>query len=145
MAEDCRDIFFNRPDNKTWVMARLHCSLRHLIQDSPLWEPEDIPDLPLDEEQMLAFVEGYVPDYNCRYVPYLLGGWFYITRSGYWVKKFHYKRRKDGLYHLCDTYTTEKEKGRNVLLQVLTEGFSDEFRDERLSRVCSEVSKIKGY
>lgn len=140
--DNSRDIYFNRPDNDTWVMARLHCSLRHQIQDSPLWQPEEIPDIPLTEEQMLSFVRGYAPDFDCRYAPFLLGGWFYITRSGYWLKKFRYKKRKDGFYHVTDTFTTEKEKGRNLLKDIIIEGyFHPRIFDERLDRLFMENSR----
>ncbi len=53
-----REIFFRRNDADTWALARLHHSLLLQIQDSPLWEREDIPDIPLTEEQMVSFVRG---------------------------------------------------------------------------------------
>lgn len=123
MSNDVKDIFFDRSDYDTWVMARIHHKLLLQIQDSPLWQVETIPDIPLTEEQMIAFTKGYAPDWECRYAPYLLGGWYYITRSGYWLKKFRYSRGKDGYYHITENYTTEKEKGRNLLIQVISEGY----------------------
>ena len=122
-------------------MARLHHSLLRHIQNSPLWEKEDAPDIPLSEEQMVTFVKSYSPCWECRYAPYLLGGWFYITRSGWWLKKFKYEKQVDGLYHVTDNYTTQKEKGRNLLAQVLIEGhFEEEIRDERLSAILREIN-----
>lgn len=89
---------------------------------------------------MLSFVRGYAPDFDCRYAPFLLGGWFYITRSGYWLKKFRYKKRKDGFYHVTENYTTEKEKGRNLLMQVLCEGnFAPRIMDDKLRERIIEI------
>ena len=135
------DIFFNRPDYETWVLARLHYSLLHQIQDSPCWEKEVIPDIPLTEEQIISFVKGYIPDWDCRYAPFLLGGWFYITRSGYWVKKIKYKKGNDGFYHITDHYTTEKERGRNLLMEIIVEGyFSPRIFDDRLMALFKVIS-----
>ena len=44
---------------------------------------------------MVSLVKGYDPDFDSRFAPFLLGGWFYITRSGYWLKKFKYKKGDD--------------------------------------------------
>ena len=131
MNED--SIFFDRNDIDTWALARFHHSLLKDIQDSPLWQPEEVPDIPLTEEQMLAFVKGYGPDFDCRYAPFLLGGWFYITRSGHWLKKFKYTKGADGFYHVSDHFTTEKEKGRNLLMEIIMEGyFEPRIFDDRL-------------
>ena len=133
-------LYFDRNDKDTWAKARLHHSLLLQIQNSPLWEKEDIVDIPLTEEQMVTFVKSYNPGWEARYAPYLLGGWFYITRSGWWLKKFKYEKKADGLYHVTDNYTTKKEKGRNLLAQVLIEGFfEDEMRDERLRSILSRI------
>ena len=134
-----REIFFRRNDADTWALARLHHSLLLQIQDSPLWEREDIPDIPLTEEQMCSFVRGYAPDFDCRYAPYMLGGWFYITRSGYWLKKLKYKKGTDGYYHVTDHYTTQKEKGRNLLAEIIAEGyFAPRIFDDRLRALFAE-------
>ena len=137
-----KDIFFSRPDFETWALARLHYSLLCQIQDSPCWEEEVIPDIPLTEGQMIAFVKGYAPDWDCRYAPYMLGGWFYITRSGYWVKKIKYKKGSDGFYHVVEHYTTEKEKGRNLLMEIIAEGyFSPRILDNRLMALFKTFSE----
>lgn len=134
------NLCFNRNDKDTWAMARLHHSLLLQIQNSPLWEKEEIPDIPLTEEQMVTFVKSYSPSWEYRYAPYLLGGWFYITRSGWWLKKFKYQKQADGLYHVTDTYTTAKERGRNLLAQVLIEGnFEEDIRDERLRSILADI------
>ena len=134
------DIFFDRNDKDTWAMARLHHSLLLQIQNSPFWEKEETIDIPLTEEQMVTFVKSYSPSWEYRYAPYLLGGWFYITRSGYWLKKFKYEKQADGLYHVTDHYTTAKERGHNLLAQVLIEGnFEDDIRDERLRSILVAI------
>lgn len=131
MSDD--SIYFDRNDQDTWALARLHHSLLKEIQDSPLWEREDVPDVPLTEEQMVAFVKGYGPDFECRYAPYMLGGWFYITRSGHWLKKFKYQKGNDGYYHVQEHYTVPKVKGDNLLAQIIIEGyFEPRILDDRL-------------
>lgn len=126
-------IYFHRNDKDTWAMARLHYSLLKEIEDNPLWERENIPDIPLTEENMISLVKGYNPDWDCRFAPYYLGGWFYITRSGYWLKKFKYKKGDDGYYHITEHYTTEHTKGQNLLMQIIIEGyFEPRIMNERL-------------
>lgn len=57
---------------------------------------------------------------------------FNIIRSGYWLKKFRYSRGKNGYYHIIENYTAEKEKGRNLLIQVIFEGhFTPRLRDDK--------------
>lgn len=122
------------------MMARTHHELLLQIQDSPLWQPESIPDIPLSEEQMISFIKGYAPGWDRRYAPYLLGEWFYITRSGYWLKKFKYEKGKDGLYHVGDHFTTIHEKGRNLLLQVLCEwNYNPRVMDDKLRERILEI------
>lgn len=114
-------------------MARLHRSLLLQIQNSPLWVGEDIIDIPLSEEQMVSFIKSYNPGWEARYAPYLLGGWFYITRSGWWLKKFKYQKGSDGFYHVTEHYTTPKFMGYNLLAQVILEGdFEEPIIDDRL-------------
>ncbi len=135
-----KDICFDRNDKDTWALARFHHSLLKEIQNSPLWQPEEVPDIPLTEEQMLAFVKGYGPDFDCRYAPFLLGDWFYITRSGHWLKKFKYTKGADGFYHVSDHYTTEKEKGRNLLMEIIMEGyFEPRIFDDRLRELYDRI------
>lgn len=137
-----KDIYFDRNDADTWALARFHHSLLKEIQDSPLWQPEEVPDVPLTEEQMLAFVKGYDPDFDCRYAPFLLGGWFYITRSGHWLKKFKYTKGADGFYHVSDHNTTEKAKGWNLLMQIIVEGhFHPRIFDDRLRKLFDKIHR----
>ena len=133
-------LYFDRPDKDTWAMARLHHSLLLQIQDSPLWEREEVPDIPLSEAQMVDFTKGYNPGWEYRFAPYLLGGWSYITRSGFWLQKFTYQKQADGLYHLTNHYTTPKTKGHNLLAQVLIEGnFDTPILDNRLRAILSGI------
>ena len=128
-----KTIYFNRNDKDTWALARLHHSLLKEIEDNPLWEREEIPDIPLTEEQMVSLVKGYDPDFDSRFAPFLLGGWFYITRSGCWLKKFKYKKGDDGFYHVTEHYTTDHTKGQNLLAQIIVEGyFQPPIFDDRL-------------
>ena len=128
-----KTIYFDRNDKDTWAMARLHHSLLLQIQDNPLWEREEIPDIPLTEEQMVSLVKGYDPDWDSRFAPFFLGGWFYITRSGYWLKKFKYQKGADGFYHITEHYTTEHTRGENLLRQIIVEGyFQPPILDDRL-------------
>lgn len=135
-------IYFERNDKDTWAMARLHHSLLLQIQNSPYWEREDIPDIPLTEEQMIPLIKGYDPDWDSRYAPFFLGGWFYITRSGHWLKKFKYTKGKDGYYHVTEHYTTEHDKGQNLLMQILYEGyFQPRIFDDRLRVLFATIAR----
>lgn len=137
-----KTIYFDRNDKDTWAMARLHHSLLKEIEDNPLWEREEIPDIPLTEEQMVSLVKGYDPDFDSRCAPFLLGGWFYITRSGYWLKKFKYKKGDDGYYHIIEHYTTDHTKGQNLLAQIIVEGyFQPPILDDRIRTLFKRFSE----
>ena len=135
------DLYFGGNDFDTWAKARLHRSFLLQIQESSLWEKEEIPDIPLSEEQMISFVKGYTPGWDCRYVPFLLGGWIYIARSGWWLKKLKYQKGKDGFYHVTDHYTTQKMKGSNLLAQVVYEGcFEPPIMDDRIRSLLRHMA-----
>lgn len=120
-------------DIENSLLARIDKNLLHQIQDSKLWEPEKFRDIPLTNEQMVSFIQGYAPGWECRYAPYLINGWFYIARSNHWLKKFKYALKNDGFYHLVSMYTTEKEKGRFLLEEIIAEGyFRPRIFDDRL-------------
>ena len=137
-----KTIYFDRNDKDTWAMARLHHSLLKEIEDNPLWEREEIPDIPLTEEQMVSLVKGYDPDFDSRFAPFLLGGWFYITRSGYWLKKFKYKKGDDSYYHVTEHYTTDHTKGQNLLAQIIVEGyFQPPILDDRIRTLFKRFSE----
>lgn len=95
-----------------------------LIETNPVWEIEKMHDIPLTKEQYETFCKGYRADWECRYEPISLGNnWHYIYRSGFLVKKFRYQLCDDGLYHLKENYTTNAEKGRNLLEEILLHGY----------------------
>lgn len=93
------------------------------IEASSDWFVEENQDYPLTEWQYNTLVKGYNPDWDCRYAPYLVGEWFYITRSCSWVKKFKYEKQRDGLYHLTAHYSTSVEKGRDLLEEIFIMGY----------------------
>lgn len=107
----------------------------------PVWEKEEIHDVPLTRDEYDIFCHGYQPDWNCRYEPLSLGdGWHYIYRSGYLLKKFRYQLCNDGLYHLKEHYSTYKEKGRNLLQQILVEGCFKPALDNVINRIMKDRS-----
>ena len=140
--QEPKRIFFDINCKDVWAMARLHHSFLRHIQNHPLWEKEDIPDIPLTEEQLVSFVKGYDPDWDCRYAPFFLGGWFYITRSGCWLKKFKYQKEKDGYYHISEHYSTEFTRGENLLQVIIIEGyFQPSIFNARIIALFDEMAK----
>ena len=91
--------------------------------DRENWQSEPIPGLTLTDEQYQTFLRGFAPDWECRYAPFYYEGWIYIVRSGFWLKKLRFDKERDGLYHLVEHYTTRAEAGRNLLGEVLIEGY----------------------
>lgn len=122
-AHDERCLHFDRPDGDTWALARIDHKVLKAIERSPLWEREELPDVPLTQEQMMSLAKGCDPKYGSVYAPFLLGGWIYITRSGDWLKKFRYQRRRDGRYHLEEGFTMPKARGEDLLTFVLYQDF----------------------
>lgn len=47
------------------------------------WEAMRIEDKPLEPWELEVFKKGYDPDWECRWAPYQVGGWFYLVRSGF--------------------------------------------------------------
>lgn len=96
-------------------------------EDTPIWNvkwyPELTPDIPLDDSQYESFCRGYYPSWDCRYAPIKIGDWHYFVRSGYWLKKYRYEKKGDGMYHLVESYTSRKEMGRNLLMECFEDGF----------------------
>lgn len=109
-------------------------------EDTPIWNvkwfPEITPDIPLDDSQYETFCRGYYPGWDCRYAPIKIGEWHYFVRSGFWLKKYRFEKKEDGLYHLVDSYTSRKEMGRNLLMECFEDGdykprvLSEEFTRE---------------
>ena len=42
--------------------------------------------------------------------------------SGYWLKKHRFEKSSDGMYYLVESYTSDKEMGRNLLIDCLSYG-----------------------
>lgn len=100
------------------------------------WFKELTPDIPLNEEQYGNLCKGYYPDWDCRYAPIKIGDWIYVVRSGYWLNKYRFQKREDGLYHLMESYTSRKDIGRNMLMFCIAYGY---FRPAVLER--EEISE----
>lgn len=134
---DCIEIPGN--DRETAFWANVDHNLARQIEKSDLWEREKFLDIPLTREQMRTFVYSYGPDFDCRYAPYLINGWFYIARSNCWLKKFKYELGDDDMFHLVCMYTTEKEKGRNLLAEIICSGhFHPAIFDDRLRKLFAQ-------
>lgn len=52
------------------------------VAKNRLWFKRETVDFPLTDEQYEIFKKGYAPDWDCRFAPVFMDGWFYITRSG---------------------------------------------------------------
>lgn len=123
--------------------AGIDSPLKNYIQDSPLWFKEEVPDYSLTEEQMQVFAQCYRPTWECRFAPYFMNGWYYIVRSGHWLKKFRYVLESDGLYHVREHYTTPFERGENLLEHILIDGnFKKPIWDDRLRAICERSTGI---
>lgn len=95
------------------------------IAKSRLWFQRETVDLPLTDEQYHIFKKSYAPDWDCRYYPVYMDGWFYIVRSGVWLFKFKYEKKRDGLWHITKNYDTPFESGFQVMANVIREGYFD--------------------
>lgn len=91
------------------------CGFEYSNPDAVMWIEDKIDDIPLTEEQYKIFLKGFYPDWEFRYAPFQYKGWSYIIRSGFWVKKFHYEKQQDGLYHIVEHYTSSRENDHNVM------------------------------
>lgn len=92
------------------------------VKHNKLWFKRATVDFPLTDEQYEIFKKGYAPDWDCRFEPVYMDGWFYITRSGFWLFKFKYEKKKDGLWHITANYDTRHTPGYSVMLNVIGEG-----------------------
>lgn len=94
------------------------------VAKNRLWFKRETVDFPLTDEQYDIFKKGYSPDWDCRFAPVYMDGWFYIMRSGVWLFKFKYeKNKKDGLWHITANYDTPFGSGFGFLLNVIHEGY----------------------
>lgn len=110
-----------------------------------LWFKRETVDFPLTDEQYEIFKKGYAPDWDCRFAPVFMKGWFYITRSGYWLFKFKYeKNKKDGLWHITANYDTPFGSGFGFMLNVIHEGYFEPqiFGGSDIERYMAEMRSI---
>ena len=114
--------FHNRTKNNKPHSAIIY-GVEYSNPDLEEWLPEAVPSITFTEQQYKTFVRGYTPDWECRFAPFQYKDWLYITRSGFWLKKFRFEKKDDGLYHLLEHFTTRKTTGNNLLKTVLIEGY----------------------
>lgn len=114
--------FHNRTKNNKPHSAIIY-GIEYSNPDLEDWLPEAVPSITFTEQQYKTFVRGYTPDWECRFAPFQYKDWLYITRSGFWLKKFRFEKKDDGLYHLLEHFTTRKTTGNNLLKTVLIEGY----------------------
>jgi hypothetical protein len=93
------------------------------VERNKNWVKIPFADYPLTEEEMEIFMEGYDPDWECRYAPCHINGWYYIVRSGTFVRKFKYHKQRDGRYHIIEMYGAEPELERDIFYYVMRSGY----------------------
>lgn len=115
------------------------------VAESRLWFKRETVDFPLTDEQYEVFKKGYAPDWECRFAPVYMDGWFYIMRSGTWLFKFKYeKNRNDGLWHITANYDTPFGSGFGFLLSVIREGYFEPriFSERDLQRYFDAMQEV---
>lgn len=115
------------------------------VAKNRLWFKRETVDFPLTDEQYEIFKKGYAPDWDCRFAPVFMDGWFYITRSGIWLFKFKYeKNKKDGLWHITANYDTLFGSGFGFLLTVIYEGYFEPriFSERDIKRYISAMHEV---
>ncbi len=94
---------------------------------TPPWAEEwikELPqDIPLNDQQFASLCKSFSPDWEFRYAPIQVGDWIYMGRSGFWVKKYKYEKLEDDLYHVTESYTTEKAICINILFGSFVRGY----------------------
>ena len=94
------------------------------VENSPLWREEEFVPITLNREQYESLKRGFQPDWEFRYKPHFINGWHYLSRSGYWVKKFRFEYDEEfDEYTLVECYSTDKEYGHPLLAQSLHYGY----------------------
>lgn len=94
------------------------------VAKNRLWFKRETVDFLLTDEQYDIFKKGYSPDWDCRFAPVYMDGWFYIMRSGVWLFKFKCeKNKKDGLWHITANYDTPFGSDFGFMLNVIHEGY----------------------
>ncbi len=69
------------------------------VAKNRVWFKRETVDCPLTDEQYEIFKKGYAPDWDCRFALVFMDGWFYITRSGFWLFKFKYESHSVSYYY----------------------------------------------
>ncbi len=87
------------------------------------WIRELPQDIPLSETQYANLCKSFKPDWEFRYAPIKIGDWIYMGRSGFWVKKYKYVKQEDNLYHITESYTTDRGIGINILFDSFVRGY----------------------
>ena len=94
---------------------------------TPPWDEvwiEEIPqDIPLTEQQFANLCKSFRPDWEFRYAPIQVGDWIYMCRNGFWVKKYKYVQQQDNLYHITESYTTDRGIGINIHFDSFVRGY----------------------
>lgn len=108
-----------------YVLTMLREDIMLAIEHSPEWEEERVEHIALTEAEYASLKAGFAPDWDFRYEPRYINGWHYFSHTGYWVKKFRFELKSDGMYHLERSYTTKIERGRNILVESFIEGYYD--------------------
>jgi len=83
------------------------------------WIKTNLDDKCLSPESFRSFLKSYGPDWDMRFGVYYEDGWHYVYRSYYLLKKFKFQELNDGLYHLIESYATEKENHTDLIEEVL--------------------------
>ncbi len=87
------------------------------------WIKTKLDDKTLDEKSYRSFLKSYGPDWDMRFGVYYEDGWHYIYRSNFLVKKFKFQIQNDGLYHLIESYSTQREVEYDIIEDVLWHGY----------------------
>lgn len=51
------------------------------VAKNRVWFKRETVDCPLTDEQYEIFKKGYAPDWDCRFAPVFMDGWFYFSSS----------------------------------------------------------------
>lgn len=117
------------------------------VKNNRLWFKRETVDFPLTDDQYQVFKKGYAPDWDCRFAPVFLDGWFYITRSGFWLFKFKYEKKNDGLWHITANYDTPHTPGYRVMINVIHEGYFEPqiFTGRDIERYLKELLRTPRF
>lgn len=78
--------------------------------DSVHWETEECIDFRLSSIEYRTLLQGYPPDWDCRYAPFQFQDWLYITRSGFWLKKSNTKSKRMVFIIFLDILRQKKDE-----------------------------------